>query len=122
MANPNVLLSSSKDVAGFDHISGKPEEFGAWMIGLEAEAQSRNFIDILNVVKAPPQGNIGALADMGPTAEAVSRSLFTLFARRLRGKSLAFVQLEEQGNGLAVLAHDSTKNTSLAGWSRITVS
>ena len=87
--DPNVTLFSSKDISGFDHFSGKPEEFDVWMIGLEAEAHNRNFVDILNVVKANPRGNIGALADMGPTAAMVSRSLFTLFRPQAKRQGIS---------------------------------
>ena len=96
-------LFDSRSIGAFDVFTGRREDFEQWVIGLEAECELRGFGPLIDIVKGDLTQTIGPLSSLGLVAGEVSRSLYALFARRLRGKALTFVRLAEQGHGLAVL-------------------
>ena len=97
------LVFDSKSIATYETFSGKAEDFEAWIIGFEAEAEVRGFGNLVDHVRDNIGQDIGPMAGLGQPAREVGRSLYALFARRLRGKALTFVKLGEQGHGFKVL-------------------
>ena len=103
-AAAGINLFTSRDIAGFEVFSGRTEEFDAWIVGFEAECQNRGLGNWVGHVRGHVDDDYGNVAGLGPVATEISASLFALFARRLRGKALTFVQLAERGHGFVVLA------------------